>query len=218
MKHISEVQKHEAFIKYICGYSPQELANELNVHFTTVYRWIGAWKRTLSRYKLADLPIQDVGAILTYIEELRQQLADLERSTAIIHESKVMQSIPIEQRIDMAVSLLETYPVSTLCQTFEINPSTLYYHKRTFQNGTKRFRQDGQISSAIAEAFEESGARFGAERIRVQLEKRGIRTSKKRIIKLMKNMGLYNKSPELPYYPSSNSDRPEVVYDVQILQ
>ena len=69
---------------------------------------------------------------MTYIEELRQQLADLERSTAIIHESKVMQSIPIEQRIDMAVSLLETYPVSTLCQTFEINPSTLYYHKRTF--------------------------------------------------------------------------------------
>lgn len=106
--------------------------NFANCTSTTVYRWISAWKRTLSRYKLADLPIQDVGAILTYIEELRQQLADLERSTAIIHESKVMQSIPIEQRIDMAVSLLETYPVSTLCQTFEINPSTLYYHKRTF--------------------------------------------------------------------------------------
>ena len=58
MKHISEVQKHEAFIKYICGYSPQELANELNVHFTTVYRWISAWKRTLSRYKLADVSSQ----------------------------------------------------------------------------------------------------------------------------------------------------------------
>ena len=84
MKHISEFQKHKAFVKYICGYFPQELANELNVHFTTVYRWISAWKRTLLRYKLADLPIQDVGAILTYTEELQQQLADLERSTAIM--------------------------------------------------------------------------------------------------------------------------------------
>lgn len=142
MKHISEVQKHEAFIKYICGYSPQELGNELNVHFTTVYRWLSAWKRTLSRYKLADLSIQDVGAILTYTEELQQQLADLERSTAIIHESKVMEIIPMEQRIDMAVSLLDTYPVSTLCKTFEINPSTLYYHKRIAQNGSKHLNQD----------------------------------------------------------------------------
>ena len=155
---------------------------------------------------------------MTYTEELRQQLADLERSTAIIHESKVMQTIPLEQRIDMAASFLETYSVSTLCQTFEINPSTLYYHKRAFQNGTKHLKQDGQINSAIAEIFEESRARFGAERIRIQLEKRGIKTSKKRIIRLMKRMGLYNKSAERPYYPSSNTDHLENTYDVQILQ
>jgi hypothetical protein len=105
-----------------------------------------------------------------------------------------------------------------LCDLISVFFASIFFIYTRFQNGTKRFRQDGQISSAIAEAFEESGARFGAERIRVQLEKRGIRTSKKRIIKLMKNMGLYNKSPERPYYPSSNSDRPEVVYDVQILQ
>ncbi len=218
MKHISEIQKHEAFIKYICGYSPQELANEFNVHFTTVYRWVSTWQKDLSCRKLTDLSIQVIGAILTYTEELRQQLIDLERSTAIIHESKVMQIIPMEQRIDMAVSLLDTYPVSTLCQTFEINRSTLYYHKRTAQNGSKRLIQDNQISTAIAEIFKESGNRFGAERIRVQLEKRGIKTSKKRIIRLMKRMGLYNKSAERPYYPSSNADHLETAYDVQILQ
>ena len=155
---------------------------------------------------------------MTYTEELRQQLIDLERSTAIIHESKVMQIIPMEQRIDMAVSLLDTYPVSTLCKTFEINPSTLYYHKRIAQNGSKHLIQDDQMSTAIAEIFEESGNRFGAERIRLQLEKRGIRTSKKRVIRLMQRMGLYNKSAERPYYPSSNADRLENKYNVQILQ
>ena len=118
MKHISEFQKHKALVKYICGYSPQELANELNVHFTTVYRWVSTWQKDLSCRKLTDLSIQDIGEILTYTEELRQQLIGLERSTAIIHESKVMQIIPMEQRIDMAVPLLDTYPVSTLCQTF----------------------------------------------------------------------------------------------------
>ena len=218
MKHISEFQKHKAFVKYICGYSPQELANELNVHFTTVYRWVSTWQKDLSCRKLTDLSIQDIGEIMTYTEELRQQLIDLELSTAIIHESKVMQIIPMEQRINMAVSLLDTYPVSTLCQTFEIKLSTLYYHKRTSQSGTKRFNQDDQISVAIAEIFEESGNRFGAERIRVQLEKRGIKTSKKRIIRLMQRMGLYNKSAERPYYPSSNADHLENTYDVQILQ
>lgn len=108
-KHITKIQKHEAFIKYICGYSPQELANELNVHFTTVYRWINDWQKDLSCRKLTDLSIQDIGEILTYTEELRQQLIAIERSTAIIHESKVMQIIPMEQRIDMAVSLLDRY-------------------------------------------------------------------------------------------------------------
>ena len=127
MKHISDIQKHEAFIKYIRGYSPQELANELNVHFTTVYRWVSTWQKDLSCRKLTDLSIQDIGEIMTYTEELRQQLINLERSTAIIHESKVMQIIPMEQRIDMAVSLLDTYPVSTLCQTFEIRTCI---HKR----------------------------------------------------------------------------------------
>lgn len=218
MKHISKIQKHEAFIKYICGYSPQELANELNVHFTTVYRWISDWQKDLSCHKLTDLSIQDIGEILTYTEEMRQQLIDLEHSIAIIHESKVIQIIPMEQRIDMAVSLWDTYPASILCQTFEINLSTLYYHKRTAQNGSNRLIQDNQISTAIAEIFEESGNRFGAERIRVQLEKRGIKTSKKRIIRLMQRMGLYNKSAERPYYPSSNADHLENTYDVQILQ
>lgn len=109
MKHITKIQKYEAFIKYICGYSPQELANELNVHFSTVYRWINDWQKDLSCRKLTDLSIQDIGEILTYTEELRQQLIAIERSTAIIHESKVMQIIPMEQRIDMAVSLLDRY-------------------------------------------------------------------------------------------------------------
>lgn len=76
MKHISEFQKHEAFIKHICGYSPQELANELNVHFTTVYRWISDWQKNLLCRKLTDLSIKDIGEIMTYTEELRQQLIE----------------------------------------------------------------------------------------------------------------------------------------------
>lgn len=217
MKSISEVQKHEALIKYICGYSPQTLASELNVHFTTVYRWVKTWQKNLGNHPLTELPIQDIGTILTYTNELRKQLDMLERSVNIIHESKVLQAIPSKQRIDMAVSLLDKYPVTLLCKTFEINPSTLYYHKRNGQTERKHRQQDDRISAAIEEIFENSGRRFGSERIRIQLEKQGIKTSKKRIIKMMKNLGLYNKSAELPYYASSDANQLEDTCDVQIL-
>ena len=46
--------KHEIFMKYICGYTPKELADEFGIHFTTIYRWIEKWRKDLPKHTLGS--------------------------------------------------------------------------------------------------------------------------------------------------------------------
>ena len=209
--------KREIFIKYICGYTPKELADEFGIHFTTIYRWIEGWKRDLPRHTLKELPLQDIGTILEYTENLKHRLDDAERSLAIIHESSVLQTVPLKERITIAKKLMETYPVKLLCDTFEIPMSTLYYYKRKTRNETKRQQEERDLSDAIRSVFEKSKGRLGAERIRVLLQEQGITTSKRRIGRLMKQMGLSSNECARTYYPSSCVIDLEEGIDVKIL-
>lgn len=217
MKPYSENQKYEVLLKYLCGHAPQKIADKVGVHRTTVYRWIADWKEDLERHTLAELPIQDMVAVLTCIAELEKQITEQNRIIAIIHESHILQSVPLKHRLDMAMQYLNTYPVKQLCHVFEIKPSSLYYHIAVTHEETKYQQKEKLLRSEITRAFEDSGRRFGAERIRLQLRNHGIRTSKKRIIRLMKQMGLYNESSGQPYYPMPGTGDPEDTQDVQIL-
>ena len=209
--------KREIFIKYICGYTPKELADEFGIHFTTIYRWIERWKKDLPKHILKELPLQDIGTILEYTENLKHRLDDAERFLAIIHESRVLQTVPLKERITIAKKLMETYPVKLLCDTFEIPMSTFYYHKRKIRNETRRQQEEHDLSDAIRSVFEKSKGRLGAERIRVLLQEQGITTSKRRIGRLMDQMGLSSNECARTYYPSSCVIDLEEGIDVKIL-
>lgn len=75
----SKTQKHDALLQYLCGHTPKEIAENIGVHFTTVYRWIDCWKESSEERTLAELPIQDMGAVLTRIAELQKQLDEQKR-------------------------------------------------------------------------------------------------------------------------------------------
>lgn len=127
MRYSKDIRQ-EIFIKYVCGYSPQEIAEESGIHLVTIYRWINAWRKDVDGRPLTDLPLQDVGTILTYSEELKQKLDEAERSLSIIHTSGILQTIPLRQRISMALPLLDSYSAKFLSQTFEVSLSSIYYH------------------------------------------------------------------------------------------
>lgn len=209
--------KREIFIKYICGYTPKELADEFGIHFTTIYRWIERWKKDLPKHTLKELPLQDIETILEYTENLKHRLDDAERFLSIIHESRVLQTVPLKERITIAKKLIEIYPVKLLCETFEIPMSTFYYYKGKTRNETKRQQEECDLSDAIRSVFEESKGRLGAERIRVLLQEQGITTSKRRISRLMKQMGLSSNECARTYYPSSCVIDLEEGIDVKIL-
>lgn len=217
MNHCPEKIKREVFIKYLCGYTPIELANEFEIHFTTVYRWIERWKENLSEHTLEELSFQDVGMVLEYIKNLKQQLDEAERSLSIIHESNMLQTIPLKDRVGMAKKYVETYPVKLLCRTFEIPVSTLYYYRRKARDETKRQKEERDLSGAIHAVFEKCRGRLGAERIRVLLQEQGITASKRRISRLMKQMRLSSNEYANTYYSSNCALDLEEGTDVKIL-
>lgn len=159
-----------------------------------------------------------MGAILTHIAELENLVNEQNRTISIIHKSHILQSIPLKHRLNMAMQYLNTYSAKQVCRAFEIRLSSLYYHISATQKETRYQQKEKLLRSEITRVFEDSGRRFGAERIRLQLRNQGIRTSKKRIIRLMKQMGLYNERQEQPYYSMADAGNPEDTKDVQILQ
>ena len=215
MKYSKSIRQ-EVFVKYVCGYTPKEIAKETGIHFVTIYRWVNSWRKNLNDRPLTDLPLQDVGTILTCTEELKRKLEEAERSLSIIHRSGILQTIPLRQRIDMILPLLDSYPAKFLAQTFEVSLSSIYYHKGQEQRKIQRQQQDEAMRSRIQEIFEENNGRIGAERIRVLLHNQGVIVSKKKIIRFMKQLELSSNIYSDTYYPSQSQE--EERDNVQILQ
>lgn len=208
--------KQEVLKRYVCGYTPKEIAEESRIHFVTVYRWINTWRKDMDNHPLTDFPLQDVGAILTYTEELKRELKEAEHSLSIIHTSGILQTIPLRQRIDMVLPLLDSYPAKFLAQTFEVSLSSIYYHKGQEQRKIRRQQQDEAMRSRIQEIFEENNGRIGAERIRILLHNQGVIVSKKKIIRFMKQLELSSNIYSDTYYPSQSQE--EERDNVQILR
>lgn len=64
MKYSKSIRQ-EVFVKYVCGYTPKEIAKETGIHFVTIYRWVNSWRKNLndrpltSRFKMLEqfLPV-----------------------------------------------------------------------------------------------------------------------------------------------------------------
>lgn len=159
MKCCPEKAKQEILIRYIYGDTPKELSEEFGVHVATVYRWINIWENETGELFLTKLPLQKMGMILEYVKGLKQQLEETERALAIIHESGILQTIPLQERLNMAMSFAETHSAKLLSHTFELSQSTFYHHRRNKRGGTERQQRDCDICNAIRDAFVESGGR-----------------------------------------------------------
>lgn len=217
MKRCPEKDRQEILIRYMCGDIPKELSEEFGIHVATVYRWINTWENETGKHFLTELPLQEMGMILECVKGLKQQLEETERALAIIHESGILQTIPLQKRLNMAMSFAETHPAKMLCHVFEISQSTFYYHRRNKGGGTERQQRDCGICNAIRNAFAESGGRLGSRRIQMLLHQKGIEVGKRKVNKLMKQMGLSTNQGTTIYYSPACMSHMEEVDDVKIL-
>lgn len=94
----------------------------------------------------------------------------------------------------------------------QVNRSTYYHHILRAPKQTKIQFEDDQLKALITEIFTKSECRFGARKIRAKLMQAGYTVSERRILRLMKELGLavQQKHPKLNsandrqyrYYPN----------------
>lgn len=75
-----------------------------------------------------------------------------------------------------------------MCEVFGASPSAYYEWER--QQQSDHARRDGELLAAIRRLFGEFHGRYGAPRIQGELAKEGMRISRKRVARLMRENGL----------------------------
>jgi putative transposase len=84
------------------------------------------------------------------------------------------------------------FPVSVMCSVFQVSRSGYYaWNKRP---ESKRSKENRELSQEIAAIHRESDGIYGSPKIHGELQRRGKRHGKNRIVRLMRKDGLYSKT------------------------
>ncbi|HET8644746.1 MAG TPA: IS3 family transposase, partial [Vicinamibacteria bacterium] len=86
------------------------------------------------------------------------------------------------------------HPVRRLCQVLGVSRAGYYaWHRRAQQGPGPRARADGTLAQTIAQVHRASQARYGSPRIHAELQATGVRCSRKRVARLMREQQLAGK-------------------------
>ena len=128
------------------------------------------------------------------------------------------QAQPQPQAQALASAPAPAFAVREVCATLGVSCSGYYAHRHKAER--VRRREDEVLTQALHQAFEESGATYGSPRLVRVLRKRGLRTSKTRVRRLMQRTGLCphqkrrlrvkttQSNPHLPVAPHRLLDAP----------
>ena len=84
-------------------------------------------------------------------------------------------------------------PVARACRVLGVSRSG--YYQWLSAEPSSRAIDDAVLASEIKEVFQEHKGRYGAPRIRRALKRRGVRPSKKRVARVMRELGLRGRTP-----------------------
>lgn len=79
-----------------------------------------------------------------------------------------------------------------MCKLLNISSSSLYYAKN--KPAKKYNAEEEKLTQHIKEIFKNSRNNYGSRKIKVELKKKGIIASKRRIRRIMKKMALYQRT------------------------
>ena len=181
-KRFTEEQINTFFNLHKNGISIKQLTKDYNVSKSSLYKWFNQ----LETEKVVDGRTyngRDIFFLQQEVDVLREELD-------IIHQSKCMLKLSVEDRINMMKELSEKYSVHSLSRAFEVRRSTYYHRILRSPEKTIYEEKDELLRPLIQEIFYKSKERFGSEKIRAKLIEQGINVGATKVSKLMKEMGL----------------------------
>ena len=190
-----EEKRQHLISEHNTGLGLKKLCEKYHVGKSTACRWIKEDKQ---------IPIETLKSIsIRELYLLKLEVATLRKQVAIIEKSKVTERLSSEEKCLIVDKLASEYGIHALCKTLGLRRSTYYYHCRAPKE-TQLEKSDSELRPLIKQIFDESKERFGAHKIKVVLNSQGMQVGEKRIVRLMKQMGLVCKQCRLRDWASAN--------------
>jgi len=104
------------------------------------------------------------------------------------------------------------YPVATMCRVLEISTSGYYAWRQ--RPPSRRAREDARLQEQIETIHQESRATYGTPRVYAELAENGVRISRRRVARLMKQAGLEGVSRRRRYRTTRRGNNAQVVPDL----
>ena len=177
--------KVQTIRRYEKGESIKALSQELHISQSTLYQW---------RKEYCSIQMPNRTYTPAEFDAMARRLKKLEHYMEIINQSGYLSSVPLQQKLATLEELYNRpdnpYSVHELCDALGVARGTFYNHIFRRADRSKDQEEQAQLMLKVKQAFDDSGQRFGAEKIRIVLADNGIHVSKKRILTIMQEMGL----------------------------
>jgi transposase InsO family protein/transposase-like protein len=172
------------------GKSQSDVGRDLDVHGSVIGHWV---KQALANAGKAHEAAQE-----------GQRAGDREnnskKSSGLLREGERMRFSFIDAE---KASMTPAGNVTQLCRALKVSRSG--YYAWCTRRPSERARADALLAVKVAEAFEMSNKRYGSPRVQDALKTEGIRTSRKRVIRLMQEQGLVGR-PKRMFVVTTDSE------------
>lgn len=163
--------------RYEDGTSIPDLCEEFHIATSTAYHWIKT-HRTIQTPQRTYTPFE--------FDALVHRLKKVEHEMEIIRLTHYFERIPLQEKLETLAwlhSQFEEYSVHELCEALDVSRGTFYNHIFRRADRSKYEDEQAQLMKLVQQVFDDSGLRYGAEKVWAVLAENGIRTDSKKEFK-----------------------------------
>ena len=160
------------------GRTSREICAEYGISRSTLF----LWKKQYAPGETSQIPREQ------YL--LEKELERLRTENKIFKTCGCSPTSPLPERLAAIDTYQKEFSIHALCRVLQVNRSTYYHHALRSPVKTQLQIEDEALKPLIAEIFAKSKARFGARKIRSKLIELSYVVSERRILRLMKELGL----------------------------
>lgn len=175
--------KDEAVLFYERGHTFAETRAKYGMAESTFFEWK---KKFDQKHPLPDASAGGGNAA----RKRRLHLEKLALEWEVLRQCPCGIEAPVDAKIYAINALSEKYSIHVLCEALELPRGTYYNRKRREGKKTSYEINDSKLKPLIEKVFHDSKARFGRKPIHHKLSEMGYCVSEKRIVRLMKELGL----------------------------
>ena len=179
-------EEKSAFVKrYQDGETAISICSENQIPRSTFYRWIQDYQQTITD--------TDTDTVVTPQEflYLKRRISKLEDMIQVLKTVSCTASSPLQEKLKAMEPLYGQFSVHTLCDALEVSRGTFYNHIfRNKKGDTLAAKRRSELKTQIQSIYDDSGQIYGAGKIAAILQNQGVKTSKKYVSQLMKELGI----------------------------